>query len=151
MFFREQICAIIYISLKDKRYTQIIMENKKRIRVVLVEDDEILSAMYDEALSLMGFSVGVAKSGQEGLRLMEENEPDIVILDIVMLDGDGFFVLRKIRENQKIKNVPVIMHTNLYNESDKAEALKLGAKEYVIKAQITPKQLAQIVKKYVKA
>ncbi|MEK7598355.1 MAG: response regulator [Patescibacteria group bacterium] len=127
------------------------MENKKRIRVVLVEDDEVLGAMYDEALSLMGFSVGIAKSGQEGLRLIEENEPDMVILDIVMPDGDGFFVLKKIRENQKTKDVPVIMHTNLYNEADKAEAMRLGAKEYVIKAQVTPKQLAEIVKKYVKA
>lgn len=127
------------------------MENKKRVRVVLVEDDEMLSAMYDEALSLMGFSVGIAKGGQEGLRLIEENEPDIAILDIVMPDGDGFFLLKKIRENQKIKDVPVIMHTNLYNEADKAEAMRLGAKEYVIKAQVTPKQLAEIVRKYVKA
>ena len=119
--------------------------------MVLVEDDEVLGAMYDEALSLMGFSVGIAKSGQEGLRLIEENEPDMVILDIVMPDGDGFFVLKKIRENQKTKDVPVIMHTNLYNEADKAEAMRLGAKEYVIKAQVTPKQLAEIVKKYVKA
>jgi DNA-binding response OmpR family regulator len=126
------------------------MDDKKRIRIVLVEDDEMLSSLYDEALCLMGFSVGIAKSGREGLKMIEENEPDLVILDIVMPDGDGFFVLKKIRENSKIKDIPVIMHTNLYSDSDKEEALKLGAREYVVKAQITPKQLAEIVKKILK-
>lgn len=117
----------------------------------MAEDDEILSALYDEALTLMGFSVGVAKSGKECLRLVEENDPDLVILDIVMPDGDGFFVLEKIRESRKNKDVPVIMHTNLFNEEDKAEALRLGAKEYVVKANIMPTQLAQMVKKHVNA
>ena len=110
----------------------------------------MLSSLYDEALCLMGFSVGIAKSGREGLKMIEENKPDLVILDIIMPDGDGFFVLKKIRENQKIKDIPVIMHTNLYNESDKEEALKLGARKYVVKAQTTPKQLAEIVKKIIK-
>lgn len=126
------------------------MENKKRIRIVIIEDDDILSSLYDEALSLMGFSVGIAKSGKEGLKLIEENEPELVILDIVMPGEDGFSILQKIRENPKTKNLPVVMHTNLYNDSDKAEALRLGANEYVVKAHVTPKQLADIVKKYVK-
>lgn len=111
----------------------------------------MLGSMYDEALSRMGFSVGIARTGKEGLRLVKENEPDLVILDIVMPDGDGFFVLKNIKENQKTKNIPVIMHTNLFNESDKAEALRLGAKDYVVKANVTPLQLAAIVKKYTTA
>lgn len=127
------------------------MENKRKIRVVLAEDDEILSSLYDEALSRMGFSVGIAKSGKECLQLVEENEPDLVILDIVMPDGDGFFVLKKIRESQKIQDVPVIMHTNLFSEADKEEAMRLGAQEYVVKANITPTQLAKIVEKHVNA
>jgi len=116
-----------------------------------MEDDDILSSLYDEALSLMGFSVGIAKNGKDGLRLIEENEPELVILDIVMPGEDGFSILQKIKGNPKTKNLPVIMHTNLYNDSDKAEALRLGAKEYVVKAHVTPKQLADIVKKHVKA
>jgi len=127
------------------------MENKKSIRIILAEDDEILSSLYDEALSRMGFSVGIAKNGKECLRLVEANEPDLVILDIVMPDGDGFFVLKKIRESQKNKDVPVIMHTNLFSEADKAEAIRLGAKEYVVKANVTPTQLAKIVEKHINA
>lgn len=127
------------------------MENKRKIRVVLAEDDEILSSLYDEALSRMGFSVGIAKSGKECLQLVEENEPNLVILDIVMPDGDGFFVLKKIRESRKSQDVPVIMHTNLFSEADKEEAMRLGAKEYVVKANITPTQLAKIVEKHVNA
>jgi CheY-like chemotaxis protein len=125
------------------------MENKKPIRIVLAEDDEILSSLYDEALSRMGFSVGIAKSGKECLQLVAENEPDLVILDIVMPDGDGFFVLKKIRENQENKDLPVIIHTNLFSEADKEEAMRLGAKEYVVKANVTPTQLAKIVEKHV--
>lgn len=117
----------------------------------MAEDDEMLSSLYDEALTRLGFSVGVAKSGKECLQLVEENEPNLVILDIVMPDGDGFFVLKKMRENQKNSDLPVIMHTNLFSEADKAEAMRLGAKEYVVKADITPTQLAEIVKKHVKA
>jgi DNA-binding response OmpR family regulator len=116
-----------------------------------MEDDDMLSSMYDEALSRMGFSVGIAKTGKEGLRLVEENEPDLVILDIVMPDGDGFFVLKNIKENQKTKNIPVIMHTNLFSEADKEEAMRLGAEEYVVKANVTPTQLAKIVENHVKA
>ena len=127
------------------------MGNKKPIRVVLAEDDEILSSLYDEALSRLGFSVGVAKSGKECLRLVEENEPDLVILDIVMPDGDGFFVLKKIRENLKNINLPVIMHTNLFNKEDREEAMRLGAQEYVVKANVAPTQLAKIVEKHANA
>jgi len=61
------------------------------------------------------------------------------------------FCLKKMRENQKNSDLPVIMHTNLFSEADKAEAMRLGAKEYVVKADITPTQLAEIVKKHVKA
>ena len=125
------------------------MLDKERVRIVLMEDDDMLSSMYDEALSRMGFSVGIAKTGKAGLKLVEDNEPDLVILDIVMPDGDGFFVLKNIKENQKTKNIPVIMHTNLFSESDKAEAIRLGAKDYVVKANVTPMQLAAIVRKYV--
>jgi len=125
------------------------MDKADRIRIALIEDDDILSSLYDEALSMMGFSVGIAKTGQEALKIVEENDPHLVILDIVMPDGDGFFVLKKLKDNAKTKNIPVIIHTNLFNESDKAEALRLGAKEYVVKTEVTPKQLAEIVKKYV--
>jgi DNA-binding response OmpR family regulator len=127
------------------------MQSEERVRIVLMEDDDMLSSMYDEALSRMGFSVGIAKTGKEGLRLVEENEPDLVILDIVMPDGDGFFVLKNIKENQKTKNIPVIMHTNLFSEADKEEAMRLGAEEYVVKANVTPTQLAKIVENHVKA
>ena len=125
------------------------MDKADRIRIALVEDDDILSSLYDEALCMMGFSVGIAKTGQEALRIVEENNPHLVILDIVMPDGDGFFVLKKLKDDPKTRNIPVIIHTNLFSESDKAEALRLGAKEYVVKTEVTPKQLAEIVKKYV--
>jgi DNA-binding response OmpR family regulator len=127
------------------------MDNKKRIRIVIVEDDDVLSSLYDEALTRLGFSVGVAKTGKDGIALVKENQPDLVILDIIMPDGDGFFVLRQIKEDSETKDIPVIMHTNLFNDSDKSEAMKLGAVDYVVKANMTPSQLAQIAKKYVKA
>jgi DNA-binding response OmpR family regulator len=86
------------------------MENKKKI--VVVEDDEILSNVIVEELEENGFDVIVAENGEIGLKLIEKERPDLVILDVLMPVMDGKSVLKELRKNVWGKNMKVVMLTN---------------------------------------
>ena len=83
------------------------MATKKSI--LLVEDDEFLAELYATKLNLEGFEVSLAVDGEKGLKLAKEVEPDLVLLDIILPKMDGFEVLKGIKADPKIKNIPVIL------------------------------------------
>jgi len=113
------------------------------IRVLFVEDDPTVAQMYRLKLELDGYQVIMAKDGEEGLRLANEIEPDIVFLDIRLPKVDGFAVLEGLRSREETRNVPVVILSN-YGEQELVErGLKLGALEYLIKSQTTPANLSR--------
>jgi DNA-binding response OmpR family regulator len=113
------------------------------IRVLFVEDDPTVAQMYRLKLELDGYQVIMAKDGEEGLRLANEVDPDIVFLDIRLPKVDGFAVLEGLRAYDRTKNVPVVILSN-YGEQELVErGLKLGALEYLIKSQTTPANLSR--------
>ena len=113
------------------------------IRVLFVEDDPTVAQMYRLKLELDGYQVIMAKDGEEGLRLADEIEPDIVFLDIRLPKVDGFAVLEGLRSREETRNVPVVILSN-YGEQELVErGLKLGALEYLIKSQTTPANLSR--------
>ena len=113
------------------------------IRVLFVEDDPTVAQMYRLKLELDGYQVIMAKDGEEGLRLAEEIEPDIIFLDIRLPKVDGFAVLEGLRSREETRNVPVVILSN-YGEQELVErGLKLGALEYLIKSQTTPANLSR--------
>jgi len=113
------------------------------IRVLFVEDDPTVAQMYRLKLELDGYQVIMAKDGEEGLRLANEIEPDIVFLDIRLPKVDGFAVLEGLRSHEQTRNVPVVILSN-YGEQELVErGLKLGALEYLIKSQTTPANLSR--------
>ena len=99
-------------------------------RVLIVDDEPNLLRMLDLGLAQHGFIVDCADSGAAALNMLHENEPDLVVLDLLMPDMDGFEVCRRIR---RISSVPVIMLTALRNEQDVLQGLDAGADEYVTK------------------
>ena len=121
------------------------MENKK---IVLVDDDENLREVFSMGLRQADFSVEEAVNGKEGLKKIKEIFPDLVLLDVVMPEMDGFELLDAIKNDAVIKNIPVIMLTNLAHEDDRRESMRLGATDYIVKASVTPSQLAEKVKQY---
>lgn len=119
------------------------MDIGKQSRVILVVDDEPrIAEAVAMNLELEGYQVLCADNGQEALRKITEELPDLVILDVMMPDMDGFETLRMIRE---MSNVPVIMLTVKGGETDRVRGLELGADDYVTKP-FSPKELVSRVK-----
>ena len=113
------------------------------VDVLLVEDDPSVLEMYRLKLELDGYTVVVAPDGEEGLRMAREDPPDIVFLDIRLPKMDGLEVLRKLRAEDKTRNIPVIILSNYDEEDLIARGLRLGAHEYLIKARTTPTSLSE--------
>jgi len=122
----------------------------KKSKVILIEDEEMLSNMYEAKFIKEGFDIKKALDGETGLKLIQEENPDLVLLDIIMPKLDGFSVLRKIKEDQKNKNIPVILLTNLGQDEDVKKGNSLGASGYLVKANMTPAQVVEKVKGFLK-
>lgn len=115
---------------------------------MIVEDDEMIASMYRTKLEQEGFKVLIANDGALGLSMAASQNPDLVLLDIIMPQLDGFTVLRELKSGAKTKKIPVIMLTNLGTDEDKKKGNELGAVDYLVKAGLTPAQVAEAVKKY---
>jgi len=101
---------------------------------ILVIDDSRLSATYiSNVLASEGYSVINAYSGTEGLKLVREEKPDLVLLDIVMEDISGFEVCKILRESESNNLMPIIMLTSQDSQEDKLIGLELGADDYIVK------------------
>lgn len=116
-------------------------------RILLIDDDALLLRMYQSKLVEDGFEVDVATDGVPGLQKASEVKPDLILLDIMMPKLDGLEVLRKLKENELTKNIPVIVLTNVGgSEEDVERGLSLGAVAYLVKAAYTSKEVVQKIK-----
>lgn len=116
--------------------------------ILLIEDDSLLSRMYKAKFNMEGFQVIVADDGEKGLKIATEQKVDFVILDIMMPKISGLDLLATLREHPQGKNLAVIVLTNLAQEEKTQKAMSLGAKEFLIKANVTPGQVVNKVKQY---
>lgn len=120
------------------------MASKKSI--LLVEDDEFLAELYATKLNLEGFEVSLAVDGEKGLRLAKELKPDLILLDIILPKKDGFEVLKLIKADNSLKNIPIILLTNLSQKDEVQKGLDLGANDYLIKAHFMPSEVVKKIK-----
>lgn len=124
------------------------MNNDSRAKKILImEDDKFLSEMYSTKLKEAGFEIITADDGEEGLRLIKEKNPDLVLLDIVLPRMDGFEVLQNLKKDKNLKNILVVALTNLGQKEEVEKGIKLGADDYIIKAHFTPTEVVAKVKK----
>jgi CheY-like chemotaxis protein len=119
----------------------------------IAEDDPLMSRMYERAFRLGGHALSIAHDGEEALDLLQKTEekPAVILLDVMMPKMNGFDVLRKVKEDPKLKEIPVILLTNLAGDQDAEKGLSLGAVLYLIKSQYTPKQVVEKVEEIIKA
>lgn len=118
----------------------------EKSKILIVEDEEILLAALQEELTQGGYSIEGAANGEEGLAKVKSFKPDLVLLDLVMPKMDGMEALKKLKEDDETKDVPVIILTNLSDYERISEALSLGAKDYLVKANYSLSDLLEKVK-----
>ena len=105
-----------------------------KAKILVVEDEEILLTALKEELTQGGYEVEGAADGVEGLEKVKSFQPDLVLLDLLMPKMDGMEVLQKLKGDNKTKDVPVVILTNLSDYEKISEALSLGAMDYLVKA-----------------
>ncbi|MFA6422878.1 MAG: response regulator [Patescibacteria group bacterium] len=115
---------------------------------ILIIDDEIdILTMYKDALIKSGFEVEITQSGEQGVELIPKFQPDAILLDILLPHTNGLDILDQIKKDSNGNKIPIYCLTNLPEESAKEKAMKMGAKEYYVKAYNEPDKIAQILAK----
>lgn len=110
-------------------------------KILIVDDDLTLREMYEERLKFDGFVVIGASDGEEALTKTSEEMPDLILLDVMMPKMNGIDVLKKLREDEKTKNIPVIILTALIQEIDKLKGMMTEHDGYLIKSEQMPKEV----------
>ena len=110
------------------------MSSSKNKKILVIEDEATLQKALNEVLTNEGYEVMSSLDGLRGLELAQKESPDLILLDIILPKMDGFEVLKRIKKDDKISQIPVIILTNLSDISDIQKALDLGATTYLVKA-----------------
>ena len=109
--------------------------------ILIIEDDKFLRELIAQKLIKEGYGVSEAVDGEEGIKKVKEEKPDLVLLDLILPGIDGFEVLSRMREESALTSIPVIILSNLGQKEDVEKGLKLGAVDYLIKAHFTPGEI----------
>ena len=115
-------------------------------KIMIVEDDRFLSFLMKARLEKEGFVVLQVFDGEEAIELLKQETPNLVILDLIMPKVTGFEVLKSISVTPQFANVPVVIVSNLAQDSDIEKAKELGAKEYFVKVKVSIDDLVQRIK-----
>lgn len=115
-------------------------------KILIVEDDPLMSRMYQKIFKFEGYDVDFATDGEEGLDKIRSTKPTLVLLDIMMPKLNGLEVLNKVKLDPELKSIPIVMLTNLAGTQDAEAALSKGAVKYIIKSENEPKQVVNMVK-----
>lgn len=118
-------------------------------KILVAEDDRFLMKIYTDTLTRENFEVIQATNGEEVINKTKTNPPDLILLDLVMPIKDGFETLEELKLDSKTKNIPVIILTNLGQEADIKRGKDLGAIDYLVKSDLSIKEIIDKVKQYI--
>ena len=122
-------------------------KNKKMKKILIVEDDPMLVEIYKKKFSDDDdFEVVTASTGLETEKKVAQEKPDLVLLDLILPEEDGFQVLEKVKKTKAGKNAKIIIFSNLSQEEEKEKAMDLGADDFMVKSDFTPQQLVDKIK-----
>ncbi len=114
--------------------------------ILFIEDESILQKTFEKIFKKEGYKMISALNGEIGLRLAQLKKPDLILLDLILPKINGFEVLRKLKENKKTKDIPVIVLTNLEEMADIDRAIELGARTYLVKANYSLEEVLEKTK-----
>lgn len=119
-------------------------------KILIVDDEEAILLMYSEKLKTAGHEILTANDGKEGLKIAQKEKPDLIFLDIIMPQVNGLDVLKELKNNPDTKDIPVFLLTNLPEDATGSKARELGVTGYLVKAQVEPAKLEEIIKEALK-
>lgn len=127
--------------------------SKKPKKILVVEDELAMREIVVEKLQTAGFGVVQAEDGAVAIKAVEKERPDLVLLDLMLPEIDGFGVLTKIRSNKnsKIAQTPVIILTNLWSKEEIIKTKTLGVSAYIIKAYMTTEEILEKITEVLEA
>ena len=117
-------------------------------KILIIEDEKILVEMYKSKLEANNFEVVSAFSSEEGIQILKKEKPDLVILDILLPKENGITFLEKIEKMKIISDIRIVVFSNYDDPETRKKALKLGAEDYLIKTQFSPREFLEKVKEY---
>lgn len=117
-----------------------------KAKILIIEDDRYISKMYQLKLSLENYDVQVAENGRQGVDKVKEFMPNIILLDLLMPELDGFEVLKIVKSEDATKDIPVLIMSNLGQEDHIQKGLSMGAIGYIVKSQYTPSRVVEKIK-----
>jgi len=121
--------------------------SSRRKKILLIEDDQFLIDIYKEKLEKEGFEVFVLCDGTKVLKKTKELKPDLILLDIVLPNQNGWEILKALKEDVEVKDIPVIILSNLAQEEEIQKGLALGAVKYLVKSQYVPSEIVEEIKR----
>ncbi|MEI6478790.1 MAG: response regulator [bacterium] len=119
------------------------------MKILIVEDEEILIKVLQEKFEAQKFKVSTAQEGNLVLPLARKFKPDIILLDILLPKVNGLDILSDLKADEDLRNIPVIMISNIDEDHKLRQALSLGAVDYMIKSQHPINEVVEMVNKYV--
>lgn len=122
----------------------------KHKKILIIEDETALLYALQSQLSSEGFKALAADDGEAALKIIAQEKPDAIVLDIILPKMDGWTLLKKIKDNAQTKKIPVIIISVLSDASSHARGIKLGAKDYLAKIDYSVEELVNKIKKLVK-
>src|SRR3990167_6177132 len=116
------------------------------MKVLIIDDEQGVLKMYGDYLKMEGIEPLTASDGQAGIQLAKEQKPDVILLDIIMPRYNGLDVLKDMKKDEELKNIPIFLLTNLPQESSGDKAKALGANGYLVKAEYEPKMVLDVIR-----
>jgi len=119
-------------------------------KILIIEDDKFLRQLITQKLAQRNYDVVEAVDGEDGIKKVREQTPDLVLLDLILPGIDGFEVLSQIKQDDSLSHIPVIILSNLGQKEDIEKGINLGAMDYLIKAHFTPDEIIEKIKQALK-
>jgi len=118
-------------------------------KILIIEDEELLYNLLSKKLITGGYDVSISEDGQKGLDSMKKDIPDLVLLDIIMPNKNGFEVMEEMQKDERLKNIPIIIISNSGQPVEIDKAKNLGAKDWLVKTDFEPLEVIKKVKKQI--
>lgn len=119
-------------------------------KILIIEDDKFLRELIAKKLVEEGYTISEAKDGEEGLKKIQEEKLDLILLDLILPGIDGFEILTRLKKDTTLPQLPIIILSNLGQRDDVERGLRLGAIDFLIKAHFTPQEIVNKINSILK-